>query len=62
MVYPCLEVSSELPLPSSLSTYAATLKFQQEMLAGQIRHYQNRYQQCRNYIEKMKHELAQLRK
>lgn len=47
--------------PYALDTIAYSIKFQQESMASQIRYYKSKYHQQRMYIEKIRHENAQLK-
>lgn len=42
--------------------FVLRMKFQQEMLYGQIRYYRTKMQQYKGYVERLKHDSAQLRK
>ncbi|KAJ7581218.1 hypothetical protein C8J56DRAFT_259929 [Mycena floridula] len=48
--------------PYALDTIAYAVKFQQESMATQLRFYKSRHHQQRMYIEKLRHENAQLRR
>ncbi|KAG2020085.1 hypothetical protein CC2G_005461 [Coprinopsis cinerea AmutBmut pab1-1] len=49
-------------IPAALDTIAFAAKFQQEMMAHQLRYYKSRYTQYRGYIEKLKRELNEAKK
>ncbi|KAH6918369.1 hypothetical protein BKA70DRAFT_1394047 [Coprinopsis sp. MPI-PUGE-AT-0042] len=49
-------------IPAALDGIAFSAKFQQEMMANQIRHYRSRHTQYRSYIEKLRRDVGELRK
>ncbi|KAK0210899.1 hypothetical protein DFS33DRAFT_336207 [Desarmillaria ectypa] len=49
-------------IPYALDSIAYTAKFQQDSMVAQIRYYRNRHQQQRAYIEKLKREMAELKR
>ncbi|KAF8212100.1 hypothetical protein K438DRAFT_1567234 [Mycena galopus ATCC 62051] len=49
-------------IPHALDTVAYAAKFQQETMAFQIRHYKARQQQHRSLIDRLKREVAELKK
>ncbi|KAK0451028.1 hypothetical protein EV421DRAFT_1985328 [Armillaria borealis] len=49
-------------IPYALDSIAYTAKFQQDSMAAQIRYYRARHQQQRAYIEKLKREMAELKR
>ncbi|KAK0463988.1 uncharacterized protein EV420DRAFT_1638910 [Desarmillaria tabescens] len=49
-------------IPYALDSIAYTAKFQQESMAAQIQYYRTRHQQQRAHIEKLKREMAELKR
>ncbi|KAF8163485.1 hypothetical protein B0H34DRAFT_695625 [Crassisporium funariophilum] len=49
-------------IPLALNSVAFAAKFQQETMASQIQYYKSRQQQFRHFIERLKRDLAELKK